>query len=352
LDNLIRKREESLQDHKRWRALCKEEKTNFKSIFNEDKYRMTTKNKLTFAEIQDAQKNKDNLVQIMKAEDQEIEQTLCRPEGFILSGLPEEKEVLIQMEKEFMSFEFEDHRPRNQNDVLLNKLECCFGRKLRKNVSAKKRSIFDMVIILKSKFEKIIEKKLSKFEIQGMGKEVNLEYMEDTDKQHVAEFVNKLRVDDNVYALPSQFHANLKSIDQISQIYNENFKSNVLQNKTSDEVLGTLVLEIDDEQDVTQSIKSIEKKIRHIMDLKEKFYQDMLVKIDQREEQQYEELSKTKKQNNMLSLNSFVGDKDLVSLQSIFFEIFKAPYFESNLLKSKYILNNYEYNFIKIILNN
>lgn len=336
LDRLLKARETRVHKHRRWRALCKEEKTNFKSIFNEDRYRLTAKHKATFDEIRDLKQDKDNLARMMQAEDARVEQVLCRPEGFILSGLPEQEGVLLQLEREFMGFEFEDERRKGERDGLLADLEECFGSGLRVRSSAKKRSLFDLVVVLKSEFREMVRRKLGKFEVQGTGREVDLDFLGPGDLDNVAEFVGKLRVDDNVYALPSQFHANLKSIEKIAQVYRDNFKCNALMAAGETHPGLTLVLEIDDKQDIAVTINQIEEQLEKVIRIKERFYQELLVAIDREEEQKSELLSKELRKKNQLNLQTQVEDSDIKFIFSSLFEEHKPPLEDSSMFESKW----------------
>jgi flagellar biosynthesis/type III secretory pathway chaperone len=331
LDILIREREERVKHHRRWRALCKEEKTNFKSIFNEDKYRMTAKKNPNFNTLQDVKENKDNLMKMMQAEDKEIEKKLCKAEGFILSGLPEKLDMMIELEKKFMNFDFEDLRERKQSDFILNELELYFGRKLKKKRENCKKSIFDLVIVIRSKFDKLIKLKLNKFEIVEKGKEIDLNYMTESDKKHVAEFVNKIRIDDNVYSLPSKYHSNLKESENICKMYSENFKSNadLTQKQTQ------LIIDVDDEEDIAFSIKQVEDVLDKIMQQKEDLFQNLIVESEKRDEVEGEQLSKKTKKENLFIKKTNINEEDLKDITFDFINIFKKNIGDHPVLKCK-----------------
>lgn len=320
LEELLKKRETRISNHRRWRALCKEEKTNFKSIFNETKYRMTAKNKPTFDAIQNIQEDRDNLKQMMLREDKLVEHTLCQPEGFLLGGLPEQLDVLLELERVFMGFDFEDQRPRIECDLILDELELCFGRKLRKSSDRAKLSFFDLIVLVRSQFEKLVRTRLSKFESVENGRQVDLDFMHESDKEFVAEFVNKIRVDDNVYALPSKFHSNLKSLEAISKMYQDNFKGNgdfeAFGQKNN---FPQLVLVIDDEEDLAISVRKVEERLDAVMACKEAFYQKLLISTEQEEELVSLECSKKIKRENHLSQKSNVEDEHVKVITGDFF---------------------------------
>lgn len=325
LEALQKKRDTRISNHRRWRALCKEEKTNFKSIFNENKHRMTAKNKPTFDTLQDLQENRDNLKQIMLREDKLIENTLCHPEGFLLSGLPEQLDVLLELEKRFMGFDFEDRRPRVEGDLVLEELELCFGRKLRTESQRAKRSFFDLIVLVRSRFEQLIRTRLSKFESVESGREVDLHFMHESDKQFVAEFVHKIRVDDNVYALPSKFHGNTKSLEAISEMYQSNFKGNGDLAVVAENSRVQLVLVIDDEEDLAVSVRRIEEQLDSVMACKEAFYQKLLVATEREEERASLECSRRTKKENHLRQKSNVEDEQVKLITADFFKELQTP---------------------------
>jgi hypothetical protein len=292
---------------------------------------MTAKNKPTFNALENIQENKNNLMKMMQAEDYEIEKQLCKPEGFILSGLPEKLDMLIELEKEFMKFDFEDLRKRTENDSILNELEAYFGRKLKKKKENCKRSIFDLVIIIRSRFDQLIKSKLNKFEIVEQGKEIDLNFMTESDKKHVSEFVNKVRIDDNVYSLPSKFHSNLKESENICELYRDNFKSNAdLSNQETE-----LILDINDEDDIAFSIKQVEDVLDNVMKKKEKLFQDLLISTEKQEEINSNQVSRKKKKENLLTLNTSVNSDALKEITLDFLKIIKNEKGVNSSLKCK-----------------
>ena len=292
---------------------------------------MTAKNKPTFNALQNIQENKNNLMQMMQAEDYEIEKTLCRPEGFILSGLPEKLNMLIELEKRFMRFNFENLRAQTENDGILKELESYFGRKLKKRRTNCRRSIFDLVIIIRSKFDQLIKSKLNKFEIIEHGKEIDLNFMVESDKKYVSEFVNKVRIDDNVYSLPSKFHSNLKESENICHLYSENFKSNAnLSNEDTQ-----LIIEIDDEQDIAYSIKQVEHVLDKVMKNKETLFQELLVAVEKEEEIESNEISKQNKKDQLLTFSTNVNLEEIKEITFDFLKIIKEERGLSTCLKRK-----------------
>lgn len=320
LTDLLKRRETRVTNHRRWRALCKEEKTNFKSIFNENKHRMTVNHKAQLKVPREIEQSRSNLDQMLSHEDQKVEHALCFPEGFILSGLPEQLDVLLALEKEFMEFTFEDQRLRTEHDCVLEELELCFGRKLRKESQKPRRSFFDLVVVVRSHFENLIRTRLGKFEVPGGGREVDLYFMTSADKEFVAEFVPKVRVNDNVYALPSKFHQNLKAIEKVVDMYRKNFTSNGnLAQANPISKPPELVMVIDDEEDLARSIRRLEECLNKVLARKEALYQGLYSATERRDEREGLQTARNTKRDNYLSQKSSVQDAEVKLLTTDFF---------------------------------
>lgn len=227
LKDLEKRLSKRYEERERWRALCQEEKTNFKSIFNEERFKISIQMRNQSMSRRSTERGPEMEISTGIV-NQQPDLRLCEPEGFILSGLPDDLDNLLSLESYFGSFEFEDKRPNKSIDNQLNALDNHFASKTKETKGMKRKSMFDLIIFMESDFSRLLCEKLDRFETIEERSEVRLENLLENQfsNQKILDLVTKMRVDDNYYALPSKFGVSVEFVKKALQFYSEHFRSN------------------------------------------------------------------------------------------------------------------------------